>query len=73
MHRLDPVTTVLTAALAIMTALALLSETPFTGARGRAGAVADVPAVPQTAPAPAWVALTAVGASALPSAWSAGR
>lgn len=46
MHRLDPTTTVLTAALALMTALALASETPFTGVGGAAGPAAVATEVP---------------------------
>ncbi len=68
MQRLDSTTTVLTAALALMTAFALASETPFVGVRGRVAAPAPAAAVP--APADlrdhGWVALNAPGAAALP-------
>lgn len=77
MHGLDPATTVLTAALALMTAFALASETPFAGGRGARAAspvrAVDRPAATLGVPADGWIALNAPGVGTLPPLVARGR
>lgn len=78
MHRLDPTTTVLTAVLALMTAFALATETPFTVAGGRvtnpAPSAVEIPARVRPTPGTSgWVALHAAAVTTLPPRVVRGR